>query len=167
MDQPKPMTEESVKEILAAAGARVMSRGGRTENYSAPREFSFEVKGAFPNGLLLHVIDIAPFDGSNPIDDAKKILAELQQYSKELADKERWLVLNKTDLLSEQDLSQQRKEITDALDWKGPVYTISALGKTGTQQVVYDIMNYLTYDYKEPERNSNVELDEITNDGQD
>jgi hypothetical protein len=56
MDQAKPMTEESVREILNAAGARVMSRGGRTENYSAPREFSFEVKGAFPNGLVLHVV---------------------------------------------------------------------------------------------------------------
>ena len=56
MDQPKPMTEESVKSILEEAGARVMSRGGRTENYSAPREFSFEVKGAFENGLMLHVV---------------------------------------------------------------------------------------------------------------
>jgi hypothetical protein len=50
------MTEESVKEILQNAGARVMSRGGRTENYSAPREFSFEVKGTFTNGLMLHVV---------------------------------------------------------------------------------------------------------------
>ena len=56
MDQSKPMTEESVKSILEEAGARVMSRGGRTEHYSAPREFSFEVKGAFKNGLMLHVV---------------------------------------------------------------------------------------------------------------
>jgi len=56
MGQPKPMTEESVKSILEEAGARVMSRGGRTEHYSAPREFSFEVKGAFKNGLMLHVV---------------------------------------------------------------------------------------------------------------
>ncbi len=56
MNQPQPMTEESVREILQAAGARVMSRGGRTENYSAPREFSFEVKGAFLNGLVLHIV---------------------------------------------------------------------------------------------------------------
>ena len=55
-EQVRPMTEESVREMLEAAGARVMSRGGRTENYSAPREFSFEVKGAFPNGLMLHVV---------------------------------------------------------------------------------------------------------------
>ena len=56
MEIAKPMTEESVREILEGAGARVMSRGGRTENYGAPREFSFEVKGAFANGLLLHVV---------------------------------------------------------------------------------------------------------------
>ena len=41
MDQATPMTEESVREILEAAGARVMSRGGRNEHYGAPREFSF------------------------------------------------------------------------------------------------------------------------------
>lgn len=56
MDQPTPMTEGSVKDILEAAGARVMSRGGRTEHYSAPREFSFEVKGVFDNGMMLHVV---------------------------------------------------------------------------------------------------------------
>jgi len=56
MNQPKPMTEESVKEMLENAGARVMSRGGRTDSYSAPREFSFEAKGAFANGLMLHVV---------------------------------------------------------------------------------------------------------------
>ena len=56
MEQARPMTEQSVREILKGAGARVMSRGGRTENYGAPREFSFEVKGAFSNGLMLHVV---------------------------------------------------------------------------------------------------------------
>jgi len=56
MNQPEPMTEESVKELLEAAGARVFSRGGRSEHYGAAREFSFEVKGAFANGLMLHVV---------------------------------------------------------------------------------------------------------------
>lgn len=117
--------------------------------------------------LLLHILDIAPFDDSDPVEDAKKILAELQKYSDELAHKERWLVLNKADLLSEQDLSDRREKILDALDWKGPVYTISALGKTGTQQVVYDIMNYLTDKHEEPEQDPNLELEENTDDGQD
>jgi GTP-binding protein len=117
--------------------------------------------------LLLHILDIAPFDDSNPVDDAKKILAELQKYSEELANKERWLVLNKVDLLSEEDLSQRCKKITDALDWKGPVYTISALGKTGTRQIVYDIMNYLTYKHEEPDQDTSLELEENLDDGQD
>ncbi|MGW8311954.1 MAG: hypothetical protein ACWGOL_01835 [Desulfuromonadales bacterium] len=56
MNQANPMTEESVRTILETAGARVMSRGGRTDNYSAPREYSFEVRGAFNNGLVLHVV---------------------------------------------------------------------------------------------------------------
>ena len=52
----KPMTAESVGEILKEAGAIVQVRSGRTENYSAPREFSFEVKAIFPNGMGLHVV---------------------------------------------------------------------------------------------------------------
>jgi len=50
------MTEDSVRQMLEDAGARTGSRGGRTENYGAPREFSFEVKGVFPNGLMLHIV---------------------------------------------------------------------------------------------------------------
>ena len=56
MEEYKPMTAESVGELLHKAGAQVMVRSGRTENYSAPREFSFEVRATFPNGLGLQVV---------------------------------------------------------------------------------------------------------------
>ena len=56
MDQPKPMTEDSIRKLLEEAGARVASRGGRTESYGSPRDFSFEVKGIFANGLMLHIV---------------------------------------------------------------------------------------------------------------
>ena len=56
MQNSQAMTGETVARLLQNHGAEVSSRSGRTENYSAPREFSFEVKGAFPNGLLLHVV---------------------------------------------------------------------------------------------------------------
>jgi hypothetical protein len=56
MEEYKPMTAESVGALLQEAGARVMVRSGRTENYSAPREFSFEVRATFPNGLGLQVV---------------------------------------------------------------------------------------------------------------
>lgn len=51
-----PMTAESVRDLLEAAGAEVMARSGRSEHYSAPREFSFEAKGLFPNGMALHIV---------------------------------------------------------------------------------------------------------------
>lgn len=74
MNELTPMTEESVKAIMEAAGARVASRGGRTENYGAPREFSFEVRGAFPNGMALHVVARQynyrdPWEGGGRVND--------------------------------------------------------------------------------------------------
>ena len=96
--------------------------------------------------LLLHIVDIAPFGQSDPIDDAKKILIELEKYSEDLAGKERWLVINKTDLLSAEELEVKTKELTDALAWKGPVYAMSALSKTGTQAIAHDIMKHLEND---------------------
>ena len=54
--ESNPMTVESVRDQLEQAGAQVMARSGRSESYSAPRDFSFEVKGIFPNGLGLHII---------------------------------------------------------------------------------------------------------------
>lgn len=56
MEQLQPMTEDSVRAMMEQAGARCMSRGGRTDNYGSPREFSFEVKGMFPSRLGLHIV---------------------------------------------------------------------------------------------------------------
>ena len=72
MTEAKPMTEESVKMMLEEAGARAMSRGGRTENYSAPREYSFEVRAQFPNGLMLNVI-ARQYDYRDPWDTSGRI----------------------------------------------------------------------------------------------
>ncbi len=74
MNELTPMTEDSVKAILEEAGARVASRGGRTENYGAPREFSFEVRGAFPNGMALYVVARQynyrdPWEGGGRVND--------------------------------------------------------------------------------------------------
>lgn len=55
MDERKAMTIDSVRQLLEAAGALVMARSGRSEHYGAPREFSFEARGVFPNGLELHI----------------------------------------------------------------------------------------------------------------
>ena len=100
--------------------------------------------------LLLHIIDVAPFDGTDPVESAVKILNELEGYSPELLQKPRWLVLNKTDLMDEAALEEVKQRILAELDWDGPVHTISAITKAGTQQLVYDIMQSIQRD-AEPE----------------
>ena len=55
MDNDQAMTEESLQALLEEAGARTMSRSGRTEHYGSPREYSFEVRGVFPNQLALQI----------------------------------------------------------------------------------------------------------------
>ena len=94
-------------------------------------------------GLLLHLIDLAPFDGSDPVQQALTIIDELGKYSETLLNKPRWLVLNKTDLLSEDEVQAQTDAIVAALDWQGPVYQISALQGNARDGLVYDIMQYL------------------------
>jgi len=94
--------------------------------------------------LLLHVLDIKPYESSeSPVQSAKKIWRELEKWSEELADKPRWLVLNKIDLLPEEDKDLAVKKIVKELKWKGPVFTLSALNGSGTRELVFAIMNFL------------------------
>lgn len=94
-------------------------------------------------GLLLHLVDLAPVDGSDPVEHALTIINELEKYSTALADKPRWLVLNKTDILSDEEVAETSAAIVAALNWEGPVYKISALQGDARQALVYDIMQYL------------------------
>lgn len=113
--------------------------------------------------LILHIIDICPIDESDPIETAKAIINELEQYSVELVEVERWLVLNKTDLCPAEELNSQCQAIIDGLEWEGPVFQISGLKKEGTQQLCYRIMERLqelappVIEFHEPD----VQLSEI------
>lgn len=93
--------------------------------------------------LLLHIIDVAPFDESDPAEQAAKILQELQKYSDELGDKQRWLVLNKIELLDEEQVDAIEKAVVEAIDYDGPIFRISALNKTGTKALSYKIMEHI------------------------
>ncbi|MGI9246357.1 MAG: Obg family GTPase CgtA, partial [Steroidobacteraceae bacterium] len=86
--------------------------------------------------LLLHLVDIAPPDpAADPVVDARTIAAELKKFSPELAQRERWLVLNKIDLLPPADAEKRCKEIVRRLRWKGPVYRISGATRQGTLEL--------------------------------
>jgi GTPase len=94
--------------------------------------------------VLLHLVDIAPLDPeADPVQDAKAIVQELEKFSPELAGKERWLVLNKLDLLPAGEAEKKCKDIVRRLRWKGPVLRISALAKQGTVELSQAVMNRL------------------------
>ncbi|WP_440905591.1 Obg family GTPase CgtA [Catenovulum sp. SX2] len=93
--------------------------------------------------VLLHIVDIEPFDGSDPIEDAVTIVDELSKYSPELAEKPRWLVFNKIDLMLEEDAKAKMEEIVAALDWQGPIYSMSAAERNGTQDLVNVLGDWL------------------------
>lgn len=93
--------------------------------------------------VLLHLVDVAPLDGSDPIAAIKTIEKELQKYSPDLAAKERWLVFNKVDLLPEEEVVKCCREIVKKLKWKKPVFQISALKKHGTEELCYQLMDQL------------------------
>lgn len=92
------------------------------------------------NRILLHIIDMAPWDGVVPAEAALSIVRELERFSPTLAARPRWLVLNKTDLLDADELAARRQELVDALGWEGPVYEISAIGAVGTERLCQDMM---------------------------
>ncbi len=94
--------------------------------------------------LLLHVIDIKPYESlDTPADSAKKIVRELEKWSDELAKKPRWLVLNKIDRTQADEENSLCNAIVKDLRWKGPVFKISAINGKGTDELMFAIMSYL------------------------
>jgi len=95
--------------------------------------------------LLLHLVEINPegHGGRDAAVDVRSLESELAGYSQALADRPRWLVLNKLDLFPPEEWETQRHELLNGLDWDGPAYLISAATGEGTKTLARDIMNYL------------------------
>lgn len=99
------------------------------------------LKHLYRTRLLLHLIDVAPLDAeTDPIDEARKIVAELERFSPELAAKERWIVLTKIDLLDAEAVEAMRARIVHELDWHGPLYLVSAPAGRGTRPLIGAVM---------------------------
>jgi GTP-binding protein len=94
--------------------------------------------------VLVHLIDIAPPDpAADPVKDARTIVGELKKFSADLAAKERWLAINKIDLLEPAEAKRRAQEIVRRLRWKGPVYLISGATGAGTVELKQALMGYL------------------------
>jgi GTP-binding protein len=94
--------------------------------------------------LLLHVVDIAPFDeGVDPVAQAKAIVAELKKYDPTLYDKPRWLVLNKLDMVPADERAARVKDFVKRFKYKGPVFEISALTREGCEPLIHAIYRHI------------------------
>src|SRR5579871_1696450 len=94
--------------------------------------------------ILLHLIDIAPPDPeADPVRDARAIAAELKKFAADLASKERWLLINKIDLLEPGEAERRAKDIVRRLRWKGRVMLVSGATGAGTEELKQAVMRYL------------------------
>ena len=94
--------------------------------------------------VLLHLVDVSPPDpDADPVKDARTIISELKKFAKELAAKERWLLINKVDLLEPAEAQRRTKDIVRRLRWKGRVFQISGATGAGTDELKMEIMRYL------------------------
>jgi GTP-binding protein len=93
--------------------------------------------------LLLHLVDLAPMDGTDPVEQVRAIERELGQFDPELLARPRWLVLNKADLLHEDERQARAAEVVQALDWTAPWFVVSALAKQGTWTVAQKVFEFL------------------------
>jgi GTP-binding protein len=93
--------------------------------------------------LLLHIVDMSPFDGVDPVAQAKAIIKELRKYDESLYQKPRWILLNKLDMVPTEEREARVKAFVKGLRWKGPVFQISALAREGLDPLVQAIYEHV------------------------
>jgi GTP-binding protein len=99
--------------------------------------------------LLLHVVDLAPFDeGVDTVAQAKAIVNELKKYDLELYDKPRWLVLNKLDMIPLEERAAVVKDFVKRFKFKGPVFEISGLTREGCEPLIKTIYQHVNAQQK-------------------
>ena len=93
--------------------------------------------------ILLHLVDVAPVDGENPVEVVETIADELEQFSPSLAARERWLVLNKVDLVDADEREEFVGALNDVFNWPHPVHVISGVTGEGCELLAYNLMTRL------------------------
>lgn len=92
--------------------------------------------------LLLHLVDIAPVDDTDPVAQVRAIEEELAKFNPELLERPRWLVLNKADAIPEDERDQVAKDIVGRLDWQAPWFLVSALARDNTLAVCQAVQRF-------------------------
>ena len=92
--------------------------------------------------LLLHLVDIAPIDGTDPVEQVRAIEQELAKFDPELLERPRWLVLNKADVLPEDERQAVAEDIVQRLEWKEPWFLVSAIARDNTMAVCQQVQRF-------------------------
>ncbi|HET8899040.1 MAG TPA: GTPase ObgE [Rhodanobacteraceae bacterium] len=92
--------------------------------------------------LLLHVVEIQPVDGSDPVEQVHAIERELEQFDAELLTRPRWLVINKIDQLPESERQAAAADVVRRLDWQAPWFAVSAAERVGTREVCFKVQQF-------------------------
>jgi GTP-binding protein len=92
--------------------------------------------------LLLHMVDIEPIDGADPVEQVRAIEQELAKFNPELLERPRWLVLNKADVLPEDDRQEVAQAIVDRLEWTSPWFLVSAITRENTLAVCQQVQRF-------------------------
>src|SRR5690606_14320217 len=111
--------------------------------------------------LLMHMVDMAPVDDSNPVENARAIAREVEKFSPTLAKRDRWLLLNKIDLLPPDEIEARCQAVVDELNWTGPVFRISALHRDGTAPLCGKIMDHIERVWEEERENPELREQEL------
>ncbi|WP_426448661.1 GTPase ObgE [Paenibacillus sp. S-38] len=93
--------------------------------------------------IILHVVDMAGTEGRDPFDDWEKINDELRLYNAKLEERPQIIAANKMDLPeAEENLAEFRRRLAETgKDYA--VYGISAVAKSGVQELLYKVMDLL------------------------
>ncbi|MCI5763512.1 Obg family GTPase CgtA [Actinobacillus porcinus] len=110
--------------------------------------------------VLIHLVDIAPIDESDPADNIAIIENELFQYSEKLADKPRWLVFNKIDTMSDEEAQERAKDITERLGFDEEYFLISAATGKNVSDLTNEIMDFIEANPREVE-DENKEAEDV------
>ncbi len=112
------------------------------------------------NRLLLQLVDVAPIDGSDPLEAIEQVNQELEEFSPALASRERWLVLNKIDLLQGEELEQLRARVSSQYPQFTEVYAISGIARSGLDTLSGAIMRRLEVLWQREEEDDEVQAQE-------
>ncbi len=111
--------------------------------------------------ILLHLVDLAPFDGSDPVKNFQAIQQELERFSPTLAARDMWLIFTKADLLSEEEAEQKCTDFLQAVSWQGPTYTVAAIAKQGTETLCGNILTKLEHCWEDEEHDPELAEQEL------